>query len=63
MKLRPRLLSRYGFSLGNGPALHLAAGGGWRGVVCRSAFVSGVAAASDVAQKHANSGWRPSGRG
>ena len=50
----------YGFSLGNGPALHLAADGGWRGVVCRSAFVSGVAAASDVVQKHVLS-WAPAG--
>lgn len=49
----------YGFSLGNGPAIHLAAtalrGKKLRGVVLRSAFVSGVAAATDLLNKHASS--------
>jgi len=49
----------YGFSLGNGPTAYLAGdllrGRGLRGVVLRSAFISGVAAATDVIQKHAMS--------
>lgn len=48
----------YGFSLGNGPTAYLAGellrGWGLRGVVLRSAFISGVAAATDVLQKHAS---------
>lgn len=44
----------YGFSLGNGPTLHLAANnpGKFRGVVLRSPFASGVAVATDLAQRH-----------
>lgn len=43
----------YGFSLGNGPTLHLAANnpGKFRGVVLRSPFASGVAVATDLAHR------------
>ena len=48
----------YGFSLGNGPTAYLAGdalrGAGLRGVILRSAFVSGVAAASDLVQRYAS---------
>mmetsp|Transcript_9957 Transcript_9957/g.15133 ORF Transcript_9957/g.15133 Transcript_9957/m.15133 type:complete len:217 (-) Transcript_9957:53-703(-) len=44
----------YGFSLGNGPTLHLAAKytDEIKGIILRSPFVSGVAAATDIAQRH-----------
>ena len=47
----------YGFSLGNGPTARLAGadlrGRGLRGVILRSAMVSGVAAATDIARRRA----------
>lgn len=56
--IAPSRVVVYGFSLGNGPACHLAANvfrGKVRGVVLRSGFVSGVAAATDLVNKYGSS--------
>ena len=53
--VEPRDMILYGFSLGNGPTLHLAAllrGTGLRGVILRSPFSSGAAVASDLANRY-----------
>ena len=56
----------YGFSLGNGPALELAAAAGgqrWAGVLLRSPFASGAAVATEMAARHpAAPSWAPVGR-